>query len=348
MRITKILSITAALCALCSCAKTNTSGINDANKRYFDSWIHIHGYDDCPRTPMGAVIIGENFGKGETIGTPDDSTFFRFSYTSWGLDGTCTNTTDARMAQQLGTYKEGNYYGPQIVYAGRNNVTVALEEIIGGMKPGGRRKVVVPGWLSTYTRHATPEEYIASESGTDAVYDIWNVEKISNIIRWEVDSIGRYLVKELPEIYGEDAKMAAADSAGMHGFFYARLREPESDRELTDTTVYINYIGRLLNGQVFDTTVRDTAVYYGIYNTGKTYGPVSISLGSRYSDVKMGSDENSVITGFAFGLTKMHPYEKGAIIFQSSWGYSYNGSGDNIPAYCPLRFDVELVKDPNS
>ena len=108
-----------------------------------------------------------------------------------------------------------------------------------------------------------------------------------------------------------------------------------------------DYIGRLLNGTVFDTSIRDTAMFYGIYSSGRSYGPVSINFGSEWSDSKMGAESNSIISGFARTLWTMHPKEKGTGIFYSPLGYSYNGSGGIIPPYSPLRFDIELVANPN-
>ena len=40
------------------------------------------------------------------------------------------------------------------------------------------------------------------------------------------------------------------------------------------------------------------------------------------------------------------PFEAGSGIFIESLGYGYSGSGSSIPAYAPLRFDVELVEKP--
>ena len=55
---------------------------------------------------------------------------------------------------------------------------------------------------------------------------------------------------------------------------------------------------------------------------------------------------NSVVDGFAHGLKAMHAGEKASFVFGYNLGYGSSGSGDMIPAYAALRFDVELVPEP--
>ena len=58
----------------------------------------------------------------------------------------------------------------------------------------------------------------------------------------------------------------------------------------------------------------------------------------------MGS--GSVITGFGLTLWQMRESEKGIGVFTSDYGYGYSGSGDNIPGYAPLVFEIEIVAKP--
>ena len=347
-----LIYLIAAACCFCGCAKTITQTNNEASKRYLDAWVYVqkqkHPEYLWKQTPLGSWIIEETEGKGKAITEFEDSLYIRVNYTYSSLAGDISNTTSEKISQQLGTYVENDYYGPQVWYA--NGIYAGLEELVKGMKAGGRRKAVIPGWLQTTTRCETVEEYMAlsdDKIGTTQIFDIELVEYFINENEWELDSISRYLVRNFPYRFGKDPQKARADSSGAHGFYYIRQEEPKEDKELTDTTVYINYIGRLLNGTVFDTNIRDTAMFYGIYSSGKTYGPVSISYGSEWSSSKMGAESNSVISGFARTLWYMHPYEKGTGIFYSPLGYSYKGSGSTIPPYSPLRFDIELVANPD-
>lgn len=347
----KITIIALAVLSLCSCGKKVTSTDLEAAQRYFNAWVHVQMQDHkeylWKETELGSYILEDQEGAGPKLEAITDSMYIRVSYTQTLQTGDISGSTYEHISKQLGTYDETYYYGPVTAYA--KGQYAGFEEALLGMRDGGRRKVLIPSWLMTYSRFDTKDGYLSQKTddiGTTAIYDIELVEHFENIMPWSVDSLGRYLAAIFPAKYGSDPVKAQADSSGAYGFYYVSTKAPADDIELKDTTVYINYIGRLLNGRVFDTTIRDTAIRYGL-SRDKTYEPVSITLGDHWSDVKMGSSSSSVIQGFARTLCQMGPFEKGSGIFISTLGYSYKGSGYSIPAYAPLRFDVELVENPN-
>ena len=338
----------AALC-LGACAYTKPSSNNNADtERYLNAWITVHKQAQWKETPsgLGVWIMEEEEGKGAPLSEFTDSMYLSIVFTQSKLDGTISATTSEAVSKQLGKYDETYYYGPIIYYA--KGTYSGIEDAVKGMKKGGRRKVLIPSWLMTYSRFDTRDEYLAQKPedlGSTAIYDISLVDYFEYLNRWSVDTVSRYLVKAYPEKYGSNTYKAAADSAGKYGFYYYQREAPSSTEELKDTTVYINYTGRLLNGLVFDTTIRDTAIFYGLPRN-KTYSPVAINIKESWDEITMGSDENSLIAGFKLTLSKMGLHEKGTGIFISSLGYGYKGSGSTIPAYAPLRFDIELVDKP--
>ena len=298
MKMKKTLIYIIAACCLFGCGKAVTTSTSEASKRFLDAWVHVqkqkHPDYLWKQTSLGSWIMEETEGRGATLTEFTDSLYLRVNYTYFNLDGEITNTTSAKVSQQLGNYTENNYYGPQIWYA--NSIYAGLEELVKGMKRGGRRKAVIPGWLQTSERCNSLEEYMAladDKIGNTQVYDVELVDFFEDVNNWELDSVNRYLGRNFPRRFGKDPLKAKADSSGAHGFYYIRQEEPLENKELRDTTVYINYIGRLLNGTVFDTSIRDTAMYHGIYNSGRSYGPVSISFGGEWSDSKMGAESNS-------------------------------------------------------
>ena len=230
-----------------------------------------------------------------------------------------------------------------------NALPAGLDEVISSMRAGGSVKVIVPGWLQTNKRYGSQAEYLANVSGSSAsaIYEITLHELIRDEKKWEADSIGRYISHNFPG-------KSVLDSL-RYGFYYFRTGAPSSDRVIpADTTVYINYTGRLLNGTVFDTNVKDTAKFYGLYSATRSYGPTVVQWYSStsddngesedYRDIKL--DSSDIIDGFAYALSQMHPHEKGTTIFYSGAGYMAAGSGDAIPGFSPLRFDIEIVDKP--
>jgi FKBP-type peptidyl-prolyl cis-trans isomerase len=79
--------------------------------------------------------------------------------------------------------------------------------------------------------------------------------------------------------------------------------------------VKLNYVGKLLNDSQFDA------------------GTLSVVLGN-----------GSTIKGFEEGISKMRLGEKAIIIFPSAIGYGANGSGNTIPPYAPLIFEIEILQ----
>ena len=85
--------------------------------------------------------------------------------------------------------------------------------------------------------------------------------------------------------------------------------------------VVVNYIGRLVTGQVFDSS----------YARGE---PLNIPV-------------NRVIPGWTEALQMMSVGSKWQLVIPSNLGYGANGAGDLIPPHSTLIFDVELVSIDN-
>lgn len=333
--------------AVCACAKAPSEGRNDDDKLYLESWIQVH-HPDAVRTALGAYVLEEVPGTGRAVGPAADDPYVRVDYVASSLDGTVLNTSLETLSKQVGDYAFGNYYGPVIWNRGQGGLAAGVEESVSAMRIGGTRTIVLPGWLQTTERFDTAQEYLDNIYGsTPVIYEIRLRDIVTDIEKWETDSLGAYVPGAFPG-------KTAADSLEL-GFYYFRTGAPSSEEKFSaDTTIYINYVGRLLNGTVFDTNVKDSAKFYGIYSASRTYAPSSVTFSKSDNsgdedeeaevDVTMGS--SSVIPGFAKTLKQMHPHEKGAGLFCSTFGYGSSGSGKAIPAYSPLRFDIEVVDKP--
>lgn len=337
MNMKKCYILTAAVAAavLAGCAKAPTVSENESSKRYIEAWIKTF-HPDAQKTSLGAYILEDLPGNGLPIGDVDNSPYVNVKYTVTDLAGNIQNTTSELLSQQLGTYDFSTYYGPKVFTRLDYGVTAGINETLSTMNIGGRRKVLVPGWLLSTTEYSSADEYFKYGSGTEMIYTIEPVERITDIVQWELDSVATYLIRRYP-------KVSPADSISK-GFYYIRTREPADTCGFhKDTTIYINYIGRLLNGKVFDTTIADTAKFYGIYDPSNSYEPMSVAAKSDYTETTL--DGNTTITGFAYMIYQMHSYESGTGIFYSDWGYGSSGSGVSIPPYSPLRFDIDVVSD---
>ena len=341
----KILKTTAylaiALSAIC-CAKAVKVGPNEAEERYFNAWMKIN-HPDLEATGSGIYVLEETEGNGAVIA---EDNYVYANYTVTDLEGNISTYTEKEVAEQLGKYVASDYYGPKVLTTFENTIPAGLGEAIIGMKVGGTKKVIIPSWLMTYNTYDTAEEYLENESsGTSSIYEIEITDVALDIAKHEIRQIEQYFADN-GDIFG---KTPPDSLTGHYGCYYKQL-QPPADNDTTsfpsDTTIYINYTGKLLNGQVFDTTIERVAKDNNIYSASRTYEPTSIQWAEEYTDLTMGTSGSSVISGFALTLWQMRAMEKGIGVFYSPMGYSYNGSGSSIPPYAPLIFEIEIVAEP--
>ena len=168
---------------------------------------------------------------------------------------------------------------------------------------------------------------------------------IKDIKTWEVDSLIRYMKEAYPQINPTDTVSGTEYNGKKYGFYFIKQQETDKPDSTyaTDTKVYLNYTGKLLNGQVFDTTIEKVAKDAGIYKQGQKYEPAFVTWAAEYKDLKFGTSSSDLIDGFKFALFQMKPHEKGVALFYSGLGYKETGSGNSIPGYSPLIFEFELV-----
>jgi FKBP-type peptidyl-prolyl cis-trans isomerase len=340
---------TSAALVLASCAKTVQPGPNDANKRFLEAWMQVNHPGITP-TELGVYVLEAEAGEGAVVGKDG---FAVVDYVISDLDGNISSYTNKETAKQLGKYDTTAYYGSRIWNTTEGTIAAGVSEILVGMKVGGRKKAIIPSWLMTYKVYDNIEDYFTppqekdkdKNSGTstttsyeNAVYDFTVRDFTTDIAGWEIKKIGNYFAQN-PSL-----DMTVADSLQL-GFYYKQLAAPTDTTSFAkDSTIYINYTGRLLNGLVFDTTDERIAKDNGLYSASKEYAPVSVKWAEKAEDIKLGG--SSVIPGFALTLWQMRSFEKGVGIFYSSLGYSYSGSGASIPGYAPLIFEIEIVAKP--
>lgn len=358
---TTVLYIAATL-FVAGCAKSESVGPNAAYQRYFDAWMSTN-HPQAEPTGLGIYIIDENEGDGIEV---KDKGFVLLDYITTDLEGNISNYTDATTSKQLGEYSITNYYGPKFLTTVETTLPAGLANAIVGSKVGTYREVIIPSWLMSYKSYDSEKDYLNPPLEKDESYDASSFSNTiyrftikdytENINDWQVDSIGRFFKNNEVRIDGKPASevfvkengisMTAADSTSI-GFYYKQLKAPENTKEFAkDTTIYINYVGKLLNGLVFDTNIERVAKDNGLYSSSATYKPSRINWGASESEITMGDNKSTIITGFAKTLWQMKAMEKGVGVFYSDWGYGYNGSGASIPGYSTLIFEIELVEKP--
>ncbi len=334
----KTVAYIALTLAVAGCAKAVAEGPNEANKRYFDAWVELN-HKGLQPSGLGIYVLENTEGTGNLV---KKDGFAYVEYTKTDLEGNISDYTDKVTAKQLGVYDTTYYYGPRVLTTIDQTIPTGVLDALVGMKVGGRKKVVIPSWLMTYYVYGSKDEYLANASNTsNAIYDLEVTAYTDSIPEYEDMLIKEYIFKN-QNIFRDYVHPTQEDTA----FYYQCITKPEKDAKPfpSDTSIYINYTGKLLNGLVFDTTDEKTAKDNGLYSSSRTYEPVEVTWGETYDKIKMG--ESEISKGFALTLWQMRAFEKGIGVFYSPLGYSYSGSGNSIPGYAPLVFEIEIVAKP--
>lgn len=103
------------------------------------------------------------------------------------------------------------------------------------------------------------------------------------------------------------------------GLYYIPVKEGKGAAAAPGKTVGVHYTGKLLNGEVFDSSV----------GRGE---PLEFNLG-----------QGMVIPGWEEGISMMKTGGKANLIIPSGLAYGPQGYGNKIPPYSTLIFEVELV-----
>ena len=364
----RIICYSLLLILVLACAKTETVSSNVKAKRVFDAWLQMTYPDAYNNGPQGWGWYYNPHPAKEVPGTGKpvaDSAWVQVRFTAWNMGGMIVESSEERPHRQIGDYVSYNYYGPVVWHkADAAALPAGLRNLLLDMNIGGKRQAFVPGWLNSTSNYSSAQEYFndSENAGSALMYDIEIVDATNDITRWGVDSLVRYVghhpvcpyAKSNGDVPAGKARFvrcpeSSKDTTNL-GFWYQCLKEPDKVKSWpADTIVYVDYVGRRLDGTVFDTSIRDTAGKYDLYSSSATYSPMKMRIASVFYDSKMIStsdgSESSPINGFTYAVKQMKPGEWGVTLFHQGMGYAQSSQA-TIPAYSPLLFELRLVDAP--
>jgi len=340
-KILKIMVSLAVPALIAGCAQEKTTSTGEQAREYLELLMSTE-YPDIQPDKWGIYILKDTPGTG--VEWTPEAVYSKLRSTVRSIDGTVLTSTEADIAKQLdeNDYKPYNYYGPKYQNTSNGTGNAGLEYLLGGMRVGGSRTAIIPAWLLTTSRYNTKQEYIdACSSSLHMIYEITLEGQCQDILGQEISELGAYVAAH----YGEAQKSCTYKAGQQDGVFYfvsdTSAFKPE-DRRADDATLHLTYTGRRLDGQAFDTNDEAVALKEGLFVTEKAYEKSSIKFSATYSSISM-DGSSSLVEGFKAGLYKMHwACQKATVLFVSDLGYSSTGSGDRIPPYAPLIFELEL------
>ena len=314
----KIVCLAVVAVSLFSCAEEKEESERSIHERILGAYVKEE-YPNAQVLPSGLVVIETQEGTGKTLNNREAG---YFEYTTRSLSNEVVETTDEQLAREIGTFAHTNYYGPKMFETGYKSTYKGLEEIMVGMKIGGKAKFILPPWLSVTGNNGN-----RWEESNSLIYEIELKEVISVIDTWEADTMRRYAATHYPGL----------DTLSSH-FYLKKLNNIQHKDTLESATLNVRYIGRLLDGWVFDTNIADTAKKYGIYYPENDYNALEFKWND---DIETMEKDNSMVRGFCMALKEMNYGDIAFTMFGSKYGYDYRGKSP-IGPYQPLIFWLEV------
>jgi FKBP-type peptidyl-prolyl cis-trans isomerase FkpA len=115
------------------------------------------------------------------------------------------------------------------------------------------------------------------------------------------------------------------------GLYYVITKPGTGPLPAVGDTMAVNYVGKLVNGKVFDTNIKEEAIKAKTYNASLPYQPLPLPVG-----------QGKVIPGWDQGLMLLNKGAKATFIIPSDLAYRDQGNGP-IGPFTPLVFEVEIV-----
>ncbi|MCI2082128.1 MAG: FKBP-type peptidyl-prolyl cis-trans isomerase [Bacteroidales bacterium] len=316
-----------------SCEKVESSTSDEIQQQILDAWIRVN-HPDAKASDSGLYYLSSDEGDGMQL---KDSLYVFVKYKCRTLDGNYTDYNYEDLAKQLGDFSYSTYYTYDIWYISGSTLTDGINEVLRTMKVGGSVEVAIPPALmesntvSYYSLYYYSDDDDANEN---LIYDIQVINAVDDIYQYQIDCLEAY----------RDANYPGIDSTA-NGFYFIKTKSVDysdnpEDTLTEDESINVWYVGRTLDGFVFDTNIEDTARKYRFYDSDDTYDAESISWQADADDL---ASNSSIVTGFAKGLTMMQRGERAIVFFDSNYGYGESGSSStssSIPAYTPLVYEI--------
>jgi len=182
-----------------------------------------------------------------------------------------------------------------------------------------------PGFKGKYFVYTLKiEKVIAKEKGApDSVFQ----KKIQAYVK-SVSDAAKAAEPGKIKNYVDASKLNVTKTAS--GLNYIITQPGDNVKPAVGDTVVANYVGKFLNGKVFDTSLQDVA--------SKNKMPPS----HPYQPMRVAVGNHAIIAGLDEGMMLLSKGAKATFIIPSSLGYGEQGGGP-IPPSSPLVFDIEVI-----
>jgi FKBP-type peptidyl-prolyl cis-trans isomerase FkpA len=116
------------------------------------------------------------------------------------------------------------------------------------------------------------------------------------------------------------------------GLYYIEVRKGQGTAISNGSEVTLNYVAKLTNGKIIETSLKEEAMKSGIFDSLFEYTPFTFIMGDK-----------STVPGWEEGISCMRKGGRAVIVVPSSLAYGEEGLEDLIPPYSPVIYEIEIL-----
>ncbi len=356
-RFSLVILITAAvLAAAASCAQRESEDTTKLEEMAFDAWMLKYvnkGVENsvAVKQPDGSYIKFITDGKQDMDASADTIVWLRLDYTGTDLFDNVFVTRNEDMALQQATYTTKTHYISDYIFCGDENHSMIKGQFDAlkdkklvkpdgttiKMSEGTEVILYMPSYLAFGTSGFTDDQGYGGQyklGGTKPVIErLKVVEIVKDPVEWEEKRVVSYALDRygMPET-DTTATCFYIDTVRFNQELELKYGEPMSlpfEKEYAlsaDSTAKIWFIGKFLDGFIFDTNIDTT--YYRFYNRRFADGYKADDPESdQFKVMSYNPDDNKdeYISAFFKAIPELRRGQWSRILFTSNYGYGATG-----------------------
>lgn len=344
-----VLGGLAVLLLSVSCAKEKEPSREELEQISFDAWMSLYG-DGAEKQASGMYVKKLKSTTNAGAKTPSETTqWVRVNYTGRMLtSGDVFISRDPEIAKHQGTFEYYIHYIPDYLSMLASSAAPSnyypipgVYAALTGMKEGDIWRLYLPSNLAYGSNtYSSSNSYFAGQkslsANTPIIMDLELVEVVDDAEKAERYQVQSYAVSAL--------ELGLSDTIGPA--IYRKVLSTIADTDVKvekDSVVQYYYVGRFLDGFVFDTNVKDTADKYHLsqYYAKSTYQlPLATTVGKSSDD----DSGEGVVAGLDSTLHNISYGDVAECVFTSESMYGADGrfstTSTIIPPHTPVIFQI--------
>lgn len=347
-----ILIAATVLTAVSSCAEREPEDSNKLEEKAFDAWMgeHVNKKDIVAVRQSNGIyveVLKEGPQDGVNNSSADTIVWLRLDYTATDLYNNVFVTRNEETALQQGTYTIHTHYNEDYIFCGKENhsmisgqhfaLTNKLEKPDGStirLTEGTRVRLYMPSFLAFGSSGYTDDQGYGGQYALSGTKPVIQELEVVEVIKDPVVREEKLVLDYALDKFGMQEKDTTATCFFIDTIKFNKELELKYGKEMSlplkkdylltaDSTAKIWFIGKFLDGFIFDTNIDTT--YNRFYNRRALDGYYAESKSMSVLSYKPEEDKSSYISAFYKAIPKLRRGQWSRILFTSNYGYGATG-----------------------